>query len=265
MRRGLVAIALTLGLAACTVPLASRAPVPAEGPLPSAATLRSLIEGRRQSLHSLRAEAHIKVAGAARSGSARQVLLIQRPDQLRVEVLSLFGSPFVLTTANGRLAAYVRDENRLYRGPATPSNLAQYAGVTLTVPDVVELLLGNPPPRAVKHASVFYDPSTRQIRLRQETPAGAQVVAFSGSPLVPVAVEELDRANALLWRAEFGEYELVDGTRVPHSIHFELPHQNERVDIELQSPELNPTLAQTLFALTTPPGSEEVRLDGVAD
>lgn len=257
MGRRLVAIALALTATACAVPRGARAPAN----LPSAESLRQIVHERRDALHSLRAESHISVSGAQRSGSAREVLLVQRPDQLRVEVFSLLGTAFVLTATDGHLAAYVRSENRFYRGPATPDNLARYTGVPLAVPDVVELLMGVPPQRSVGYGSVFWDPVKGQVRLWQSTSRGVQVVAFAGSPLVPAGVEERSRDDRLLWRASFSDYVAVGALSVPRSIHFEIPDLQEHVDIELDSPEVNRPLAESLFALNAPPGSEEVRLD----
>ncbi len=266
MRRPLLATALLLGLAACA---GSRRPqeVALQPPLslPTVDSLRQIVESRRQSLHSLRSEARVNLESPEGSGSARQAILAARPDFLRVEVFSPFGTAFVLTAAHGRLAAYVRNENRLYRGVASRENLSHYAQLDLRLPDIVDLMLGTPPERQPGFGLVFFDPASGHIRLRQEIPTGTQVIDFAGEPLRPVAVEQRARDDQLIWRAEFSRHESIGGVLVPLHIDLEQPEHQRRVSIDFESPEPNPELAGRLFALQPPPGSEEVDLDSYVD
>jgi len=215
---------------------------------------------RREAIQSLRSDSSIAVTSPERSGKAHQFIVVERPDRLRVEVLSPFGVVFALTSSDGDLAAYVREENRVYRGAATPANLARYAALDLKVTDVVDVLLGGAPQRQVSDASVYAEPSTGLVRLRQETAQGAQVVVFGDESRLPVEVQELDHDGALVWRAEFSNYRTVANVAVATRIAVELPSQKEKVEINYDGPDVNPTLSASLFSLPTPPGGEEVQL-----
>ena len=50
--------------------------------------------------------------------------------------------------------------------------------------------------------------------------------------------------------------------RVPTQLGIELPPSQRRIDIALSETEVNPVLADAVFALETPAGSKEVDLDG---
>ena len=76
--------------------------------------------------------------------SARQVLVLQRPDHARIEIYSLFGTHFVLASRSGRFAAYVPSESTLYRGSATKNNLGRYLPVTLSVAEILDHVLATP-------------------------------------------------------------------------------------------------------------------------
>jgi len=242
---------LLLALAGCS---AARPPLP---PLPdvSAAELQTRLAQRQEAIRALRSEATIAVSSPERSGTARQFLIAARPDRLRIEVFSPFGTVFALTTADGDLAAWVREENRVYRGDASPRNLSRWAGIDLAVADVVDVVLGGPPARRVESATVYPERATQRLRLRQETVDGAQVVAFAADTLLPAAIEELDADGVLLWRATFTGYREAGGVALATRIGIELPQAQQSVDITLSDPELNPALPATLFALPTPPGA----------
>jgi len=233
--------------------------------LPEPEALVRLLEARRGALRSLRSVCRITLTGPAGTQTTRQVLLVQRPDSLRAEAFSLLGTGFVLATAGGRLAAYVREENRVYRGAASPENLAHYAHLDLAVGDVVELLLGGPPHWEAHEWSVSWDRDGRGPRLIGRSPGGTLVVAFGGEPLVPVLVERYGSAGELEWRAAFSEHLRVRDLWVPSRIAIELPRRAEAVEVKFDGPEVNPELAAALFALQNPPGSEEVDLDTAVD
>jgi len=225
-----------------------------------ATELQATLNQRRETLRSLRSEASIAVMSPERSAKATQLLIVERPDRLRVEVLSPPGVVFALASANGDLAAWVRDENRVYRGAATPGNLARYAGIDLQITDAVDILLGGPPRRTVREASVDAEPETGRVRLRQETDSGAQIVFFAGEPLLPVEVQEIGGGGDLLWRAHFDAYQSVGGFALATRIGVDVPGTGQSILVALRDAELNPSLPASVFVLPTPAGSSEVQL-----
>lgn len=252
--RGLGFLLLLL-LAGCT---AARPPGPA---LPPAAVeeLQAILAARREAIRSLRSQASIAISSPERNAKASQFLVVERPDRLRVEVFSPFGIAFALTAADGELAAYIREQNRVFRGAATPENLGRYTSLDLQVSDVVDVVLGGAPPRKVESASVFVETATGRLRLRQETGQGAQVVLFAGDTRLPLAIEELDDDGTLLWRASFADYRGAPSP-VATRIGLELPAAEQTVEIVLDDPEVNPSLPASLFSLPTPSGAQEVDL-----
>jgi outer membrane lipoprotein-sorting protein len=232
--------------------------------LPSAAELEVALAKRRDAVHSLRALAHIRYRDPQESNSSREAIVVARPDRLRVEVLSLFGSVFVLAADDGLLTAYARQENTVYRGRASPENLWRYVRLTLPVNDLVDVVLGTPPLRQTKEAEVSFDPQAGSIRLSQQLADGAQVVWFSPAAL-PLRAEEQSPDRRTLWRATFDKYEDRNGVPVATRIAVELPEWQRSLDIALEDIDLNPQLDPAAFAVQTPPGSKVVDLDSVVD
>ena len=243
-------------------PAASRHPEPAT--LPTAAELQNTLAARRASLRSLRALARIRYREADDSTSSREALVVARPDRLRIEVLSVFGSMFVLTADNGRLTAYARQENTVYRGQASAQNLWRYARVALPVNDLVDLVLGTPPARHAQRTYVSFDRDTGRVGLWQDLDAGAQLAWFSDTGL-PLAAEESDANGRPKWRATFSEYQSHGALPVSTHITLDVPRWKRSLEIALEDVDVNPSLDASIFALQIPPGSKVVDLDGVVD
>jgi len=250
------ALLLTLG-AGCG-PRRPVGPAAPAGPMPSAVTLSSALQNLRATRTGLRALARVSYVETDSHGSARQVVLAERPDRLRLEVLSPLGTVFALTADDGALAVYLRSESAVYRGRATRANLEQFAHVDLSVPDAVALLLGTPPLRAGRNDVVSFDPNEGATELWRHIDRGAQVIWFDAA-LLPVATEERDDGGHVLWRARFADFD-AERAQMPRHIQIELPAEGRRVALDLQEVEVNPVLETSLFNLVTPSGVKNIPL-----
>lgn len=239
-------------------------PHPAPATLPSAAELHAALAARRDAVQSLRALAHLRYRAPDESNNSREAIVVARPDRLRVEVLSMFGSLFVLTADDGVMTAYARRENTVYQGHATSENLWRYARLALPVDALVDIVLGTPALQADRNPQVSFDEHAQSIRLRQSTGAGTQVVWFSEAGL-PVAAEEQRPDGQAEWRATFTDYENHGSVPVATHIALELPLWGRSLEIALEDVDLNPKLDQSVFAFQTPPGSKVVDLDRLTD
>ena len=228
--------------------------------LPTAQQVFDALAQRRTAVRSVRAFAKLSYTSPDESHKAKQLVIAERPDRLRFEILSPFGTVFVLTTADGTLAAWTRDESTVYRGTASAENLQRYTQVDLPVGTAVDLLLGTPPLRVDPDSVVSADDGA--VELWQQTGSVVRVGWFTAA-LQPLRYEQRDTSGRVLLRATFGQFADVDGAQVPTVLYIELPPEQRRVDIALSEPEVNPVLASSVFALETPVGSKEVDLDRV--
>ena len=259
VRRPAVAVLATaMLLAGCTARSAPRPAAAPPGSLPDAQRILDSLAERRSAVRSVRAMARLSYSSPEESRKAKQLLIAARPDRLRFEIFSPFGTVFVLTAADGTLAAWARDQSTVYRGSASAENLRRYAQVDLPVPTAVDLLLGTPPLAAATDRVVSADDGA--VELWQDGGRGVEVLWLSPT-LEPLRYEQRAADGHVLLRATFGQYDAIDGVRIPTQLGIELPPAQRRLDIALSDTEVNPPLADAVFALETPPGSKEIDLD----
>jgi hypothetical protein len=262
MRHAAIAVlAAAMLLAGCAARPPSR-PAPAPiGTLPTAQRILDSLAQRRAAVHGLRAMARLRYVSPEESRTVRQLVVVERPDRLRVEILSPFGAVFVLAVADGALAAWARDEATVYRGTASPEHLQRYVQVDLAVPTAVDLLLGTPPLRGDPSSVVSADADA--VELWQEIDSIVYAAWFTPA-LEPVRYEQRDPDGRVLLRTTFGAYAGIDGVRLATQLDIEQPQAQRHIGIAFSEPEVNPVLADTAFALTTPAGSTLVDLDRIA-
>lgn len=259
MRRpGIAVLATAVVLAGCAPRSVSRpTPAPA-GTLPAAEAIFAALAQRRQALRAVRAIARLSYSAPDESHKAKQLLVAERPDRLRFEILSPFGTVFVLTTADGTLAAWAREDATVYRGVASRQNLERYANVDLPVGTAVDLLLGTPPLHEKADTVISSDDGA--IELWQDLGDTVQVGWFN-ERLEPLRYEQREPNGTVRLRVGFGGYATIGGVAIPTQITIELPVEQRRLDLVLSEPEVNPALPNSVFALETPSGSRVVDLD----
>lgn len=261
-RRCLLAAALLL-VSGCSVsaPPALHPPPPN---LPDAAELCARLQARRERLHSLRALVRLRYSDPEESHSSRQALIVERPSRVRVEVLSLLGTAFLLTADGTQLTVYAPNERTVYRGTASPENLWRYTRLWMPVGDLVDIVLATPPVAAETASGVSFEPQSGEIRLQHRAEEGDAAVGFSEEGL-PVSVQRRGRNGSVLWNARYGAYETHAGLPIATEIALELPQFSRTIDLSLGEIEINPALDARLFALQTPAGSQVVNLDQGVD
>lgn len=262
--RGMICAALcAAGVVACAPRVPVRVEPPIAGELPTAEALRAEVSARRQQVHTLRALARFTYASPEETRRAKQVLLVSRPNRLRFEILSPFGSAFVFTSRDGTFAAYAHGEDTIYRGTASPENLERYIRIEVPVSSAVDLLLGTPPLWSDAYDVVSRDQSHIQLWQANNADHEDVRVTWFTQRLDPTRYEERDDEGRVLLRVSFGEFAETAGGRFPARIGIELPASQQHIEIELLEPEINPDLSEAMFALQTPPGTKEVDLDRI--
>lgn len=257
MGRAVTAVLLAVVASGCFAARSVPPPLPPTG-LPSAERLLAGLEQRREQLQGLRSLARLRYRSPNGSENARNALAVQRPDRLRIEVLSVIGSMFVLASDRGSFSAWVPRESTVYRGTASPTNLAPYLPVGVTVPSIVDHILGTPPVDARQVSSVEWDHG--MVRLTQRGPHGSRSVWFQDRT-IPAYYREIDGEGRTTIEVTYDDVDDSRPLKLSRRITVRFPLTDESLEISLREPEINPPLAADYFTITAPAAARLVDLD----
>jgi len=225
--------------------------------------LLAQVERAQGRIRSVQGQARVGVEAPSGSGTVSQFLAAERPDHLHVEALSFFGDVLaVLTAADGRFALYDARAKVLYRGAATPENLARLVPLPLPAPDLVAILLGTAP--LLEGAPVRAGPERGAVELVIEEGARAQLLRVGAGARVERSVRQLGGVR------DPGGYELSfedfrDGEQkvpFPRQVHLAASEAGVKLDVRWTEVEVNGALDPALFQLAPPRGARVVDLDG---
>lgn len=213
---------------------------------------------RSTRVNSMQGLAKVKVHTPEDSMAGSQVILAEKPNRLRAETLSPFGSPILLLTVDGEdLGVSLPSRKLFYRGAATPENISRFVRIPLSLPALVTVLLYQPPMMDALREEAFELGEKGWLLVRYGTPVRQEIIFNIDRQLVEVSYFDQDK---LLLKIDYGQF-AEEGDRFPHYFGIELPRQKTTASLEFSDLETNVELRPGIFQLTPPPGSKVVSFD----
>jgi hypothetical protein len=217
---------------------------------------QALLQGwtaRAGALHSLRGSARVSLDGARGASFARQLLALERPARLRVEVLGLLNQRIaVLATDGQRFDLYRSESGAVESGEIRPSVLWEVAGVPLTPEEAVGVLLGAPllqPPEGEIGGAVESADAAVRFEIRGSEPRWS-VLEFDAQELL--TGYQLAGPQGALLKVRYGDYREVAGTRFAHRVELDFPFSQLHAEVKFGGVQLNPVLSESVFRLELP-------------
>ncbi len=254
----LLAAALYWVLTGCATSITP--PPPAQGPVKQwdAAELLNSIAQRREQFRSVRTLARVDYSGPEGKSGFQEAILVQRPDRLRLETLTLLGAILIVTVNEKEIIGYHPREGLFLRGQRSKENLLRYTQIPLELDEITALLLGLPPVEhglpatLVGNVLVFSSNGGRRDR-----------VAFESQLAIPTKWERLNALGQVELMAHFTDYAATSAGLFPGRILIESPPQAKRLQIRFEKPELNITLESQLFRQDKPHHAKEIPLEAL--
>ena len=232
-------------LAGCRTPAAVQPPTELEA---RTAEYLVALTARHDAVSALRARARTEVEGASGGVFSRQLLLLERPASMRVEVMGLLGQRALVLATNGETYEVFRAESPgIERGDVHPGVLWDVAGVPLAPEAAVSVLLAAPAlPAGGRPPTVHWDGASGEV-----------VVAYTEKTF---RFDAAGRLRGYHWHpdghdwvvARYDEWRERGNGEFPERITLDFPANGGRVRMALSEIELNPSLDAGLFRLRPP-------------
>ena len=244
-------------LAGCTTVTVQ--PIPTEAPTRpwDAEQLRDAIAQRREKFQSMRALARVDYSGPEGKNSFQEAVLVQRPDRLRLETLTMLGAILIVTANNKEIIGYSPRDGIYVRGQGSKANLLKLTKIPLELDEMTALLLGLPPvddraPSQLDGNSLTFTSSGRK-----------DVVSFELNEAVPTKWQRVDGRGQIELSASFADYIQTPAGLFPSKILIESPQQKKRLEARYEQPELNVSLSNDLFSQPKPPNVKEYPIEAL--
>ena len=229
-------------------------PVPPELPLlsRSESELRARFDAVTNRYQSLQSSARIEVVSASESFTASQVLLVQRPAQLRSEVLfGPFATPVMSLSADQeQLSVYQPLKGTFARGSASVANIARYTRMPLRVEDLVGMILMAPPRFPFERASVVRVAAGHRLDL---VAAGGVEQRFTFDATGNLLQAAYFLGERLQLQADYSEFD-ARSEDFPRKLQVSMPERQVAATMTFSDSVINVPIPPHNFVLKVPAG-----------
>lgn len=188
-------------------------------------------------------------------GNAR--FLVWQPDRLRLEVVNFWGQSLVTFLSDGADFRFlVYPEGKLYRGPATASNLRRFIPFPVTLSELLAIMTGHLDYENYQGAELLpaADPETYLLALTPRHREGRVILEVASSSLQPVAARWYSPQGEMWLQVAWQDWQDQRGIRVPHEIR--LADGSNRYQLRLRYREVQTDIPLTLAAFVPPAGTD---------
>jgi outer membrane lipoprotein-sorting protein len=231
-----------------------------EKPIDDPQVVLNALRERSEAMQALSGQLALEVWQKGDRVRLRQLVLVQRPDKIRVDTLSPFDQPLSMMASDGQqVSIYSLEKKRFWRGPATPDNLARLVPLRLEGDELAAVLRGSVPVLRDAQAKMDWDAEAGCYRLELTGATRRQQLCVEPQGL-RVLESRVWRGDALQYAAKFGQY--TEGPQpIPQRMRFEVPGEDLKVDVRVVDFKANPTVAEDAFTVEPPRGIEVEPLD----
>ncbi len=220
------------------------------------------LQVRQQALTGLRGLAKVSYRDAVERGSATQAVALAAPDRFRLELFTLLGVAAIHTCDGQQLAAYLPRDKVLYRGVASPFNIARLTQVLLSAREITRLLMGLPPFLVEGMVAPVRREPAGPYRLDFRRSNGSlTTLRFDSETKRLTGWAVRDETGTLQAQGELGDYRQVQDIFFPFAISLSAAQGAQQVSLAYQEVSVVPDPSAALFRLDLPAGVEEIDID----
>jgi hypothetical protein len=207
-----------------------------------------LAELERDEERVVRYQAVLRVRGKGPEGKFRatQVIVFERPDRVRVELLGAFGpSRWIAVTASGEITVLFPGRREYLEETAVEDVVGALIGIPLSPPEVMAILAGSGLPLG-NHRAVNGEKRGDSVRLDL------------GRASIQVKDNQVQEAQKAGYRVSYPTSWKQSGRTVPDRV--DIQGENLQVSITVDDLDVNVKLDPDAFVVKLPPGADRLNL-----
>jgi hypothetical protein len=225
------------------------------GPVVSQQQVSARLDARRQSIHAFQAKGRITYLSPKENYSGSATLAGKMPSTLKVVIHDFLGRTILSFASDGTEVQVLSPrEGKLFTGPATPQSLAAFIPPAVSLPQVLDLMVGALPLSQGPPDRFSYDAAQGNYRL-EWGPAGAlrERLLVSAQGLYPVREEWYAGAAEPRFTAELADFGTL-APDLPGKITLKTPSPQLELRLVYSQLQLNPALTPADLILQAPAG-----------
>lgn len=224
--------------------------------LPAAGDIIRSLEENLGKVRSLKGMASVKIVHNDKNTSAKEVLVVKKPSQVRAETIGLFGNPvFVLVMDGPAFSIHKPAENIFFKGNISSHEMQlPFPLNELGAEELANILLGGTSLIKYNSSDIRFSEDEKAYILTLGSPDGfkKQAITIDARNLQLTRSDITDGERGTVVSFTFGKYQDVGNLSFPKEIKGQFLDKADTLEISYDDIELNTEVADELFVLTPP-------------
>lgn len=235
--------------------------LPTEYPEVSDDTIVNSLIWRNKRIKNLKGIANIHLVSNNIIQKVKEVIIVDENSHIRLESLNIMGQPsLIMVSDESVLTIYNIDENKFYRGAASPEIISKMTGIYMSPADIADLLTGrqfieNHPAAGLSHTDKN---GLHILKTKLGEDKFYDEIWIEPVNLSPVTAKRYDDSGRIVRTVTFSDYRKIGDYLFPFKIGTVIPSQGLSITIEYIKVELNEGIENSIFSLDLPDDAEAV-------
>lgn len=225
---------------------------------PTADEIVRRIEEARETVHSLKGMAKVRVVTRKADTTVTEAVVVKRPSSVRLDTLG-FLTPMMVFASDGDVVNMAAG-NKFYTGKLSSNRLASLPFPFNLFPmnEMTTILMGSTSVIKFESSEVAYSDAKgiHILTLRSRDGLRRQTIWVDAETSRLVKSEITDEGLGLVLTLAFERYQDAGGVSIPKDIDVRISPGNSRFHMQYEDVELNQTVNEDLFVIMPPEGVE---------
>ncbi|MBI3584251.1 MAG: DUF4292 domain-containing protein [Nitrospinae bacterium] len=235
-----------------------------ESPAVSVSSIIDLISERNNKIKNIRGIASINIISNNSTQRVKVAIVINGDSHIRLESLNITGQPLLIMVSDSNaVTIYNINENRFYKGDASPEVLHKITGIYLSPLEIANLLTGRQSIENNRTEDMHLTKENSSYILKTQLSGSKSYdeIRFEPTNLSTTAIKRYDDTGKVVKFITFSDYRKLGEYLFPFKRQILLPPRGLLMTVEYTDIEINTEMEESVFNLTIPEDAEAINLN----
>jgi len=260
----LLFITYCLHSSGCTYKKIEKIIIQPESPAVSVSSIIDLISERNNKIKNIRGIANINIISSNSTQRVKEAIVVNGDSHIRLESLNITGQPsLIMVSDSNAVTIYNINENRFYKGDASPEVLHKITGIYLSPLEIANLLTGRQSieNNRIEDMRLAKENSAYILRTQSSGSKSYNEIRFEPTNLSTTTIKSYDDTGKIVKFITFSDYRKAGEYLFPFKRQILLPPRGLSMTVEYTDLEINTEMEESVFNLTIPEDAEEMEMN----
>jgi outer membrane lipoprotein-sorting protein len=220
-----------------------------------------VIDERLGKIETFQGKGKLKISNSKKSDSATGIIIIRKPDSIRLESFSLFGQAvFFFVSRYDSFSVFTPKDNKYFMGKNTIENIRKVLPLDISIKELCHYLLGEFHKKEDDSVIIKFLEDSKMYKVYYYGDVN-RVVWFDPEISVIKKCIVYDSNEEIKTLVTYSKFKEIEGIMLPMYVSIKLPYLDAKIEVNYDEVTLNEKIKSKMFVLDVPDDVNIINLD----